>query len=120
MSSRHRRGKPPKQKRAPRTRAPMTDMQRAREHLLIDLGITKSDIARALGLPLYRITNVFTDRNRSLGPEGVEQRVVTYLCAVADRDGIEPKNITLDSMGWAEPAVNETPATGDEAGAGES
>lgn len=115
MSSRQRRGKTP-QKRAPRTRAPMTDVQRAREHLLIDLGITKSDIARALRLPLYRITNVFTDRNRSLGPDGVEAEVIRFLRSRA----VEPNSITRASMGWPEQQENETPADGDESVAGES
>ena len=114
-----------KKKLAPRsTPPPLTEMQKSREKLLIDLGVTKADIARAVGTAnRSNIQGIFRDRFRSLGPDGLEQRVIDYLNKRRkmsdDALGSRREPITRESMGWPEP-TNETPAVSSESEAGES
>ena len=123
MSARSRRTKKLKPRRE---RVPLTAIQRERAKLLIDLGITQADIAKAIGESRSNVSAVFLDKFRSLGPDGIEQRVIHYLQKIAGSLGSDEKDqaalyalITRERFGWTEIDDNETPVPA-EASTGES
>lgn len=102
MSARSRGSRRKNKVRAPRSqRAPLTDVQKEREILLIKLGVTKADIARGIDEDPKNVSAVFLDKFRSLGPTGIEQRIVGFLKSVSNLD------IDINTMGWPEPITTE-------------
>lgn len=108
--------------RAPRARRQLTPTQKLREHILIELGIDKKDIAAAIGTTHQTVSNIFYDEHRSIR----EADIVSYLreryqqadqSSVANIDGYfhwfdfssDPHGcpIRLDTMGWPKRAIEE-------------
>jgi hypothetical protein len=61
---------------APRPKRTLTRVQKLREHIMLELGIDKLDIARAIGTTPQTVSNLFLDENRSAV---FEPKVVEYL-----------------------------------------
>lgn len=59
----------------PRAKRLLTSAQKLREHVLIELGLDKADIAQALGATRQNVSQVFLDDYRS----DLEERIVAYL-----------------------------------------
>lgn len=105
------RGTRAKKKRQRVPRAPLTPIQTHRARVLLDLGLRQADIITALGeTHPQNVSAIFRDKFRSVGPHGLEVRVVEYLRSVAKRLGnergdpmIDYRAITCDSMGWPQP-----------------
>jgi len=60
---------------APRAKRTLTDVQRLREHILLELGLEKGEIAEALGTTRQTVCNIFLDEHRS----ELEDAVIEYL-----------------------------------------
>ena len=101
-----------------RIRSPLTPIQKFREMVLLLLGVEKQDIERAKDLGRGLVSNVIYDRHRS---PGTERAIVDYLNGkIESADAwtlqmlrnigggggaiLEPYELTLDMMGWPEPA----------------
>lgn len=75
---------------APRVKRPLTNIQRLREHLLIELGLDKSDIAKAIGATRQNVSHCFADEYRS----EIEGKIVAQMRSVylmelsADREAM--------------------------------
>jgi hypothetical protein len=112
-------GRPPGSKNAqPRGKRQLTPIQKLREHILIELGVDKADIAKAIGVNRQTVSHVFNDIHRS----EVEGQIVAYLQAtyrksdletrsrvrgflvdVIERDYVdETQVLTADTLGWSQ------------------
>jgi hypothetical protein len=107
---------------APRPKRVLTDVQRLREHILLELGIDKLDIARAIGTTPQTVSNLFLDENRSAV---FEPKVVEYLrekydaaetpvrfmidriACVHDRPEVEA--ISCETLGWPKRVITVEP-----------
>lgn len=61
---------------ARRYRRKLTEVQRFREMTLVALNVSKDDICKATGVKRQILSNIFTDRHRSLD---AEEKVLAFL-----------------------------------------
>ncbi len=74
-------------------RRKLTEVQRIREMTLVALNVSKDDICKATGVKRQLLSNIFTDRHRSLD---AEEKVLAYL---NERDRTRWENSTLSAIG---------------------
>jgi hypothetical protein len=107
---------------APRPKRTLTRVQKLREHIMLELGIDKLDIARAIGTTPQTVSNLFLDENRSAV---FEPKVVEYLrekydaaetpvrfmidriACVHDRPEVEA--ISCETLGWPKRVITVEP-----------
>jgi len=103
----------------PRAKKPLSAIQKLRQHVLIELGVDTSDIARAIGTTHQTVSNIFRDEHRS----EYESQVIAYLqekyklAGMQERDVIDTlvdmltpmaeewrtaTVITAESLGWSQ------------------
>ena len=111
-----------------RQKRSLTPVQKLREHVLIELGLDKQDIADAIGTTRQTVSNLFYDEHRS----EIEGDIVAFLrstyqksdlISVANIDGYfayeapgqDPDGcpITRESFGWGEKPAKVKEITND-------
>lgn len=111
-------GRPAGASTKPKERRTLTPVQKLREHVLIELGLDKKDIADAIGEKRQTVSHIFLDVHRS----EAEAKVVALLRERYDASGADTQevidmlighdtvwtdgiSITREAMGWPEKAA---------------